>query len=157
MTQQQKWDNRFMGIAKQIATWSKDRSTQVGCLIVGPLRDIVATGYNGFPRQIDDGVDARHGRPEKYFWTEHAERNAIYAAARLGHPLEGCTIYVPWFPCADCSRAIIQAGITTMVAYQPDFGDERWGADFKRAEAMLVEAGIRLRYPQPNEVTAAHV
>src|SRR5678816_3286831 len=87
------WDIRFLREAARIATWSKDRSTKVGCVIVGPSREIRSTGYNGFPRGVNDDVDERHARPMKYAYCEHAERNAIYNAARVGIPLEGCTLY----------------------------------------------------------------
>ena len=100
------WDERFMEMARTIAGWSKDRSRKVGCVIVGPGKEIRASGYNGFPRDVNDDVEARHQRPAKYRWTEHAERNAIYNAARSGVSTMGCVIYLPWFPCMDCSRAI---------------------------------------------------
>jgi len=58
-------------------------------------------------------------RPAKYRWTEHAERNAIFSAARMGVSIVGATMYLPWFPCAECARAIVQSGIGALVAYQP--------------------------------------
>jgi dCMP deaminase len=149
---QQKWDKRFMGLASAVGMWSKDLSTKVGCVIVSPNRDIIATGYNGFPRKINDNNIARHERPEKYFWAEHAERNTIYAAAKMGHALEGATIYVvvaegaPLFPCADCARAMIQSGIKCIVAEPADLNNSKWGPDFRRALEMLKEAGVEIRY-----------
>ncbi len=118
------WDHRFMELARHIGQWSKDRSFGVGCVIVGPDREIRSTGYNGFPREVDDNVEERHERPAKYAWTEHAERNAIYNAARMGTALKGCTMYVPWYPCMDCARAIIQSGISWLVCEQPDWNDK---------------------------------
>ena len=79
-----KWDVRFLRLALEVSTWSKDRSTQVGAVIVGEDRSPGPYGYNGFPRIIDDEKEERHIRPTKYDWTEHAERNAIYNAARMG-------------------------------------------------------------------------
>ncbi|MCW8836697.1 MAG: CMP deaminase, partial [Rhodospirillales bacterium] len=76
-----KWHVRFLQLAHQIASWSKDRSTKVGAVLVRPDRTPAPYGYNGFPRQVDDDIDDRHSRPDKYDWTEHAERNAIYNAA----------------------------------------------------------------------------
>ena len=90
------WDQRFMELALHVATWSKDRSTKVGCVIVGQYNEIKAVGYNGFVRGSDDSVDARHERPAKYDWTEHAERNAIYQAARCGVSLNGAKMYRPF-------------------------------------------------------------
>ena len=136
------WDKKFMGLAQYISDWSKDRSTKVGCVIVGPQKDVRALGYNGFPRGIDDDMGERHERPAKYLWTEHAERNAIYNAASTGVPLSNCTVYVPWFPCMDCARAIIQSGISTLVAHESDWTDSKW--NFGIVKGMLEEAGIEL-------------
>lgn len=109
-------------------------------------KKLVSLGWNGFPRGLNDEVPERHDRPLKYKWTEHAERNAIYNAAAKGHPLLRCTIYLNWYPCADCARAIIQAGITEIVCYEPDWQDERWGADFRVVKEMLDEVGMKVRF-----------
>lgn len=135
-----------MDLARQVSTRSKDRSTKVGCVIVGPDNEIRSTGYNGFPRGINDRNEARHQRPEKYLWTEHAERNAIYNAAGAGIALSGCTAYLPWFPCMDCARGLVQVGIVELVALKPDLNDPKWGEDFKRVGILLEEAGVRLRF-----------
>jgi dCMP deaminase len=140
------WDGRFMDLARYVSEWSKDRSTKVGVVIVGPENEVRALGYNGFPRGIDDDAPDRHVRPEKYMWVEHAERNAIYHAARIGIPLSGCTMYLPWFPCMDCARAIVQSGIRVLVALRPDLSDTRWGEDFKRALTLFEEAGVTIRW-----------
>ena len=103
------WDNYFFELLEVVRNKSKDRSTKVGAIIVGPDNEIRSTGFNGFPRKINDDIDERHERPDKYLWTEHAERNAIYNAVRMGVPLKGCTLYVYGFPCSDCARVIIQA------------------------------------------------
>ncbi len=136
-----KRDQRFMDIACLVATWSKDRSTGVGCVLVRD-RAILTTGFNGFPRGINDDVDARHERPAKYLWTEHAERNAVYGAASCGISTKGATAYVNWFPCMDCARALIQAGVVRLVARSPDFDDPKWGAQFRVVVGMLEEARV---------------
>ncbi len=141
-----KWDSRFLKLALEISYWSKDRSTRVGAVIVKADRTPGPYGYNGFPRDIDDDADERHTRPLKYKWTEHAERNAIYNAARIGVALENCTIYVTHTPCADCTRAIVQVGIERVVVDaasmdDPDF-EERWGPDYNLTKEMLAEAGV---------------
>ncbi|MER8817200.1 dCMP deaminase family protein [Mesorhizobium sp. M0142] len=138
------WDRRFLELAASIGSWSKDRSAKTGCVIVGSDRLIRSTGYNGFVRGVDDEVNERHERPAKYSWTEHAERNAIYNAARLGIPLAGCTSYINWFPCIDCARAIIQAGIVRLVGLEPDHTDAKWGADFELALNMFKEVDIEV-------------
>ena len=103
-----KWDARFIRLSREIASWSKDRSTQVGAVIVAEDKTPSSYGYNGFPREVDDDAADRHERPDKYDWTEHAERNAIYNATRTGQTLMKNTIYVTHIPCPDCARAIIQ-------------------------------------------------
>jgi len=143
-----KWDQRYMDLARHIAHWSKDRSTKVGCVIVGPDCEVRSIGFNGFPRGVDDEVDERHERPAKYAWTEHAERNAIFNAARIGVSLKGCTLYLPWFPCMDCARAIVQAGIAELVAIEPDLDDEKWGQDFRLAILLFREVGTTVRWFQ---------
>jgi dCMP deaminase len=135
-----------MYLAMHVAAWSKDRSTKVGCVIVGPDHGIRSIGYNGFPRGIREDVDERHGRPAKYRWTEHAERNAIYSAARAGISLENCRMFLPWFPCMDCARAIVQAGIVELVALRPDLTHAQWGEDFKLAIELFAETGIAITW-----------
>lgn len=136
-----KWRQRFYNLAKHIATWSKDSSTQVGAVIISPDKRIITTGYNGMPSRVNDNVQKRWKRPEKYFWVEHAERNAIYQAAKYGISIKGCTMYITMFPCSDCARAIIQSGIKDIVT--PYYGDDqRWLKSSKIAEEMLIEAQI---------------
>jgi dCMP deaminase len=140
------WDRRFMELAQYISLWSKDKGTQVGCVIVGPRKEIRAIGYNGFPRGANDDIASRYERPQKYKWTEHAERNAIFNAVLSGTSVVGCRMYVPWFPCMDCSRAIVQAGISELVAFEPDLANDRWGDDFREALDLFSECGVAVRY-----------
>jgi len=144
------WDYRWLELADHVGSWSKDRSTKVGCVIVGDANQVLALGYNGFPRGVDDYVPERHQRPRKYQWTEHAERNAIYNAARTGTRLTGAVLYVPWFPCIDCARGVIQAGISAIVTRTPEsYAVEfmkRWGEDFKVSYEILSEAKVQVRY-----------
>lgn len=144
------WDQKFLDLALHIAGWSKDRSTKVGAVVVGPDREIRATGYNGMPRGVDDGVEERHARPRKYFLFEHAERNSCYNAARIGVSLKGCTLYLASAPsvlppCADCARAVIQSGIVRIVQRQPS-GDARWQESCQIGAEMLGEAGVEVVY-----------
>lgn len=133
------WDLRFLELARFVGQWSKDPSRKVGCVIVGQRREIRAIGYNGFPRGADDVPVNRYEKPAKYQWTEHAERNAIFQAARVGIAIQGCTMYLPWFPCVDCSRAIVQSGIARLVVERPDFEDPKWGEQFRMALDLLQE------------------
>ena len=145
------WDRRFMDLAAYIGCWSKDRSRQVGCVLVGSDNSVRSLGFNGFPRGLNDDEDERHERPSKYLWTEHAERNAIYAAARNGISLVGCRIYLPWFPCVDCARAIVQAGLAELICFEPDFTDLQWGEGFRVSVELLQEAGVSVRFLRPCE------
>lgn len=140
------WDQRFIDLAEYIAQWSKDRSTKVGAVIVDADKRVIGMGYNGFVTGMDDEIDERHERPLKYSYTEHAERNAIYTAARNGSPIKGCTMYLKWFPCCDCARAIVQSGIVRLVCCEPDFEDERWGESFKLAYEILSEGKVKIDY-----------
>jgi dCMP deaminase len=146
---QHEWDRYFMGLCKHVATRSKDRSTKLGAVIVDNEHATVSTGYNSFPRGIDDYVEARYERPEKYFWFEHAERNAIFGAARNGTSLRGCKIYCAWMPCADCARAIIQVGIVEVILdgelYEARANDPVWSESFKRSIQMFDEARVGYR------------
>jgi dCMP deaminase len=140
-------DAYFMNKAREIAAeHSHDRSTKVGCVIVDRNDEIAVMGVNAFPHGVNRDVDARHERPEKYLWIEHAERNAIYGAAVAGISLAGCRAYLPWFPCMDCARALVQSGIVELVAVQPDLNDPRWGEDFKRVGTLMSEAGVAVRF-----------
>jgi dCMP deaminase len=143
------WDLRFLELALFVGQWSKDRSRKVGCVIVDAHNSVRSVGYNGFPRGIHDDPPPRHERPAKYLWTEHAERNAIYQAARMGVGLQGTTMYLPWFPCMDCARAIVQAGITKLIAYRPDISEPQWGDQFVTALELLREADIKLVVVKP--------
>ena len=84
-----KWDLRFIDLARHISEWSKDPSTKVGCVIVGEDREIRSTGFNGFPRGIDDTSERLGDRNQKYPMICHAEENAIMHAARIGVSLKG--------------------------------------------------------------------
>lgn len=148
------WEEYFFDIIKSIEKKSKDPSTRVGCVIVTPSHEIVTTGFNGFPRRVRDDIDQvpqRYERPLKYLFTEHAERNAIYAAARRGVALDGCTIYVEWNPCADCMRGIIQSGIREVVlngrseAFNNEELYKRWADHIECAKEMAGEAGVVIR------------
>lgn len=136
------WNERWLSLAQFISGWSKDRSRKTGCVIVDERNTLLAIGWNGFPRGVDDDVSDRHQRPAKYSWTEHAERNAINNAAAHGIRLLGATLFIPWFPCADCTRGIIQAGIGRLVAVTPEWEDTRF--NFMLSRDMLVEAGVEI-------------
>jgi dCMP deaminase len=144
-----------MRLAQSVGEWSKDRSRKVGSVIVDDQQNVLAVGYNGFPRGVNDEAEARHARPAKYLWTEHAERNGIYQAARRGIRIEGCTMYLAWFPCMDCARAIVQVGIRRLVAFRPDITDAQWGEHFVAALQLFEEADTLVEFIEPSALSAS--
>ena len=145
MASENTWALRFMGMCDHVASWSEDRDYQVGCVIVDPVGHEVRTmGYNGLPRGVSADEIERFDRAsgEKFFWIEHAERNAVFNAARMGVSLVGCTAYVNRFPCADCGRALIQSGITRVVAPPIPTADGALDHSFQVSHRMLREAGL---------------
>jgi len=150
------WDEFFIGLAKYVERKSKDRTTKVGCVIVGPDNEVRSIGYNGFPRGVNDDITGRHERPAKYLWTEHSERNALYNCARVGIPTKGCKIYQGFIPCADCARGIIQSGINEVIVDGDDWDSkveswkQRWKEHTDCSIEMLGEAGVKVRVFRPN-------
>ena len=140
------WDTRFFSLCELISSWSEDQSRKVGAVIVGAAHEIRSTGYNGLPRGISVDPPSRHlkGDGEKYFWFEHAERNAIYNAARAGISIDGCTLYCNLFPCAECLRAIIQSGIMHLKTYIAPESDPSYQRSFQVAQEMLAETKIEV-------------
>jgi dCMP deaminase len=142
------WKEYFRGIAHQVKLKSKDRYTQIGAVVVGSDNQIVSTGYNSFPRGIDDSVDERQERPEKYYWFEHAERNSLYNAALIGVSTKGCTMYLTCgIPCSDCARGIINSGIKKIVCERVGGAvGKKWEEHAKRSIEMFNEAGVKIEY-----------
>ena len=143
-----KWDEYFINIAEQVKLKSKDERTQIGVVIVGKDNEIVSTGYNSFPRGIVDDINERQERPEKYFWFEHAERNAIYNAARIGVSTLGTTMYMTCgMSCSDCARAIINSGVSKIVLRKGKGAKgDKWNESSLRSMKMFEEAGVIVEY-----------
>jgi dCMP deaminase len=134
----------YLRIAVELAqTQSDDPHTQNGAVLVTPRGDPVGAA-NGFPAGVV-AHDARRERPTKYSYIEHAERNAIYTAARRGVPTKGATLYCPWFACADCARAIICAGVKEVVGLAHPPAHSHWKESCDRGDEMLREAGVTYR------------
>ena len=133
------WQKYFLEMAKQVATRSKDPSTKVGCVISTEDKVVVATGYNGIPRDVLDKPE-RMERPAKYLWTSHAEENAVAMAARVGSRLRGGHAFVTHMPCCRCARMLIQAGISTV--YCGDGTTSMPLEEFDVASQMFREAGV---------------
>ena len=134
------WDEYFMGIAMLAAKRSKDPNTQVGACIVSQDNIIISTGYNGMPKGCSDDEFPwdRVGEETKYPYVVHAELNAILNAN--GRDLRGSKLYVALFPCNECAKAIIQAGIKTIV-----YGSDKYEGTpaVNASKRMLNAAGVR--------------
>ena len=136
-----KWDIRFLEMAKLVASWSKDPSTQVGAIAVRN-RTVIAQGYNGFPRGVDDHELYYLNKAIKYKRIVHAEMNAIYNAAENGVSLKDSTIYVIGLPiCHDCAKGLIQAGISRVVTPEQEI-PENWQESISSSISMFKEAGV---------------
>lgn len=138
------WDEYFMGVALLSARRSKDPSTQVGACIVNDQNKIVGAGYNGLPTGChdDDFPWDKQGTflETKYPFVCHAELNAILN--NIGMDLKGCKIYTALFPCNECTKAIIQAGITEVIY----LSDKYAGTDAAKASKLMLDtSGVRYR------------
>lgn len=138
-----KWSQRYMDIAKSVATWSKDPSTQVGAVVVGDKGQILSQGYNGFPRGVKDTPDRYDNREEKYKYIVHGEMNAIYNACHSGASLSGATLYVTGLPvCSECAKGIIQVGIKKVIMQYPKNINKMWRDSMVTTLKMFQEAGV---------------
>jgi len=141
-----KWDNRFMDMAAMVSTWSKDPSSKIGCVAVNSERRILATGYNGFPKGIEDTPVRLHHRATKHSLVVHAEMNALMNALYSGVSLKDSTIYVYGLPiCPDCAKCVIQAGVKRIVipTDKTDKGD--WQKVWEeKSLPMFKESGVQV-------------
>lgn len=150
-----RWDKHFLQLCLDHARMSKDPSTKVGAVIVGPDREILSAGFNGFPRGIEDSPERLNNRDTKLELVVHGEMNAILAAARNGIRLKGSTMYLAatdasgkiWGgpPCVRCTVEAIQAGITEIVSWPFKTTPSRWADSITKAKAILTEAGVKFR------------
>jgi len=144
------WDEYIIDICEVIKNKSKDKSTKIGVVIVGEDKQIITTGYNSFPRGINDNVPERQERPEKYNWFSHAETNAIINAALNGTSTKNSKMYMSCgVPCVDCARNIINAGIVEVIC-RKDYVDmsnpSKWAELGKKSLVMFNEAKVKVRY-----------
>lgn len=134
-----KWHLRFLRLAREVASWSKDPSTQVGCVIVDQSRRVVSLGFNGLPAGLHDTAERLLNRDLKLALTIHAEENALLFA---GRPVHGCVAFVTRHPCAHCAAKLIQSGIGAVIYLtNPDF-DRRWADNLAISAHALAEAGV---------------
>jgi len=136
-----KWDQRFIRLATEVASWSKDPGTKVGAVLVDDRR-IIATGYNGFPQNIEDSIQRYSNRDVKLAYTVHAEVNAILNAAKNGAQTKNSTLYVTFPPCVSCATSVVQAGVSMVVCPCLSTAPERWRESFQLGQDLLKEAGV---------------
>jgi len=144
MSELNKWDKRYLALAKEVASWSKDPSTQVGAVTVGNKKEVLSQGFNGFPRGIIDLEDRYNNRETKYKYVVHAEMNAIYNATYSGVSLDGAVLYVYGLPiCSECAKGIIQVGIKKVIIEKSKELDN-WNESVALSQEMFDEAGVEL-------------
>lgn len=147
-----RWHSHFLQLCIDHARMSKDPSTQVGAIIVGPDKEVRSAGFNGFPRGIEDTQYRLQTRDIKLKLMVHAEMNAILGAVRAGISIKDCTLYLAatqdngevWGgpPCSRCTVELIQSGIKHIVSWQQRAVPSRWHEDIKFAKELLDEVGI---------------
>jgi len=139
------WDSLYMTMVYLIAMKSKDMNTHVGAVIIGPFNEVRSAGFNGMPMGVNDDILSRHERPEKYYWMEHAERNAILLSP---YSVRGCKMYTNGIPCMNCARSIVQSGISEVIVDKVwnDNNYNQWIEEAKRTRVMFKEAGIKFRF-----------
>jgi dCMP deaminase len=137
------WGDYFMGLAHEATKRSKDPNTNVGAVLVDENRSIIETGYNGFPPLVKD-TDKRWQRPTKYDFVVHAEANAIARAAKAGKKTDGSTIYITHYPCKDCAKLIIAAGVKNVIV--DGAGTTLMNDDAQKAftSALFIESGVQV-------------
>jgi dCMP deaminase len=137
-----KWDKRYLALAEQVSTWSKDPSRQIGAVAVGSKGQVLAQGYNGFPRGIPDNPSLYLDRVLKYKYVVHAEMNVIYNATYNGVSLSDSTMYVHGLPvCSDCAKGVIQVGVKRVVMPQQEIPDH-WRESWDLTSLMFDKAGV---------------
>jgi dCMP deaminase len=137
------WSERYIHLAKEISTWSKDPSTKVGAVVIGKDGQVLSQGYNGFPRGIQDSKKRFENKKIKYELVVHAEMNSIYNASLTGVSLKGSTLYVYGLPiCNECAKGIIQVGIKRVIATRPKVYNSDWNKSIEQAKQLFNEAEI---------------
>ncbi len=137
------WDRKYLNLAKEVSSWSKDPSTKVGAVAVGKVGQILAQGYNGFPRGIADTQERYDNRELKYKYVVHAEMNCIYNATHNGVSLNGATLYVWGLPvCSECAKGIIQVGVDKIVIPVYNEIPDKWKKSWEETKLLFDEANV---------------
>lgn len=148
-----KWHWRFILLAREVSTWSKDPSTKCGA-VVASGKELTSCGFNGFPPGLDDTMERLDNRDLKYSMTLHADDNALFYA---GEKSRGADLYTyPALPCSRCAVRAIRAGIKEVVSvYPPDEFEQRWGESIELGLKMLKEAGVTVTLYNMGEILHA--
>lgn len=137
------WHRRYLRLADEVASWSKDPSSKIGAVAVGDKGQVLSQGFNGFPRGIKDTKKRLNDREEKYKLIVHAEMNCIYNATYNGVSLDGATLYISGLPmCSECCKGAIQVGVKNIVMWDKEY-PEKWVESFYNSKEMLKEAGVK--------------
>lgn len=147
------WDEYFMGVALITSQRSKDPVTQVGSCIVNTDKRIISTGYNGMPNRCSDdslpwGKHSPDKLKNKQLYVCHSEMNAVLN--KISSDVRGCTLYVTLFPCNQCAKIIIQAGIVEVVYYDDK---HHYKPETKASKLMLKMAGVKTRQYEGSNLT----
>lgn len=143
---QHKWDLRYLALASNIAEWSKDPSSKIGAIAVGSKGQVLAQGYNGFPRGMVDSPTLYEQKEEKYARIVHAEMNMIYNASFNGVCLNESVVYVSGLPtCSDCAKGLIQVGVSELIMPKQPIPD-KWYDSWQKSKAYYKEAGLKYRW-----------
>lgn len=141
------WRDRYLELAKQVSTWSKDPSRKIGAVAVGDKGQILAQGFNGFPRGILDSEERLNEREVKYKYVVHAEMNVIFNASLNGVSLNGADLYVYGLPiCNECAKGIIQVGIKRVYILVDGEVPPVWVESWNNTRSMFIEAGIEFEW-----------
>lgn len=151
----QKWDERFLGVSREVSSWSKDPSTKVGAIAVDAQRKIVAQGYNGFPKNCNDSVEFYNNRDAKYARIIHAETNVICNACNSRIGLQDATIYIyGMYPCPECVKLLAQVQVARIVFQIGETQNlEKWKVDFETSKSLMRELHIGFtHYKENNQI-----
>ena len=141
------WNKRYLELAYAVGNWSKDPSKKIGAIAVGSKGQVLAQGYNGFPRGIRHSPERLNNREEKYKFVVHAEMNLIYNASYNGVSLDKSTVYVTGLPvCSECAKGLIQVGVQQVIMPEQTDTPEKWKDSFEFTKQLFEEAGVRWQF-----------
>jgi len=140
------WDEYFFRLMYLVSSKSPDPRTKIGAVLVRD-KSIIATGYNGFAKGVKDCNERYKDREQKINFICHAEFNSIVISARFGISTKDCKIYTNGIPCNNCSKALIQGGVSEIIVHKqwPEFTNKNWVESVKISKIMLQESGIPIR------------